>query len=169
LRFVLLLGIVVGLPLFGSACGRLAGPLPLLAVGAIVTALSIALILYGPASYLVFSLGMFFCGIANGSYALTFVVVGASVPRRYTCATFGFANLAILAVGGLFLTFDRDSCANARGWSCQMRLSSHSHLGPGDWFAAVAPTSPALARRTGSLRSQDSLTRAGSTARSDPP
>jgi MFS family permease len=94
-------GIVIGLPLFGWACGRLAGPLPLLASGAIMTALSIALILYGPASYLVFSLGMFFCGIANGSYALTFVVVGASVPRRYTSAAFGFANMAILAVGGL--------------------------------------------------------------------
>ena len=57
----------------------------------------------GPAScHLdVFSLGMFFCGIANGSYALTFVVVGSSVPRQFTSAAFGFANMAILAVGGL--------------------------------------------------------------------
>ena len=66
-----------------------------------MTALSVALILYGPASYLVFSLGMFFCGIANGSYALAFVVVGSSVPRQFTSAAFGFANMAILAVAGL--------------------------------------------------------------------
>jgi hypothetical protein len=94
-------GIVIGLPLFGWACGRVAGPLTLLAFGAVTTGLSVAVILYGSASYLVFSLGMFFCGIASGSYALTFVVVGASVPRRYTSAAFGFANMAILAVGGL--------------------------------------------------------------------
>jgi MFS family permease len=94
-------GIVLGLPLFGWACGRLAGPLSLLAFGAVMTGLSVSLILYGPASYLVFSLGMFFFGIANGSYALTFVVVGSSVPRQYTGAAFGFANMAILAVGGL--------------------------------------------------------------------
>jgi MFS family permease len=66
-----------------------------------MTGLSVSLILYGPASYLVFSLGMFFCGIANGSYALTFVVVGSSVPRQYIGAAFGFANMAILAVGSL--------------------------------------------------------------------
>jgi MFS family permease len=94
-------GIVIGLPLFGWACDRVAGPLPLLAFGAVMTVLPVALILYGPANYLVFSLGMFFCGIANGSYALTFVVVGSSVPRPYTSAAFGFANMAILAVGGL--------------------------------------------------------------------
>jgi MFS family permease len=95
-------GIVIGLPLFGWLCGRLAGPLPLLAFGAVLTGLSVALILYGPATYLVFSLGMFLCGIANGSYALTFVIVGSAVPREYTGAAFGFANMAILAVGGLF-------------------------------------------------------------------
>jgi MFS family permease len=95
-------GIVVGLPAFGWACDRLAGPLPLLAFGAVMTAASVALILYGPASYLIFSLGMFLCGIANGSYALTFVVVVSSVPREYTSAAFGFANMAILTVGGLF-------------------------------------------------------------------
>ena len=94
-------GIVIGLPLFGWACGRVAGPLPLLAFGALVTGLSVAVILYGPATYLVFALGMFFCGIANGSYALAFVVVGSSVPRQYTGAAFGLANMAILAVGGL--------------------------------------------------------------------
>jgi MFS family permease len=95
-------GIVIGFPLFGWLCGRLAGPLPLLACGAVLTGLSVALILYGPATYLVFSLGMFLCGIANGSYALTFVIVGASVPREFTSAAFGFANMAILIVGGLF-------------------------------------------------------------------
>jgi MFS family permease len=95
-------GIVVGLPAFGWACDRLAGPLPLLAFGAVMTAASVALILCGPASYLIFSLGMFLCGIANGSYALTFVVVASSVPREYTSAAFGFANMAILTVGGLF-------------------------------------------------------------------
>ena len=66
-----------------------------------MTGLSVAVILYGPATYLVFALGMFFCGIANGSYALAFVVVGSSVPRQYTGAAFGLANMAILAVGGL--------------------------------------------------------------------
>jgi hypothetical protein len=61
-----------------------------------------ALIQYGPQSYFVFSLGMFLCGIANGSYVQTFVVVGSAVPREYTSAGFGIANMAILAVGGLF-------------------------------------------------------------------
>ena len=95
-------GIVIGLPAFGWACGRLAGPLPLLAFGAVMTALSMAMILYGPANYTSFSVGMFLCGFANGSYALTFVVVGSAVPREDTSAAFGFANMAILAVGGLF-------------------------------------------------------------------
>jgi MFS family permease len=95
-------GIVVGLPAFGWTCGRLAGPLPLLAFGAVMTGVSVALILYGPATYIIFSVGMFLCGIANGSYALTFVVVGSAVPREYRSAAFGSANMAILAVGGLF-------------------------------------------------------------------
>jgi MFS family permease len=68
----------------------------------VLTGLSVALILYGPATYLVFSLGMFLCGIANGSYALTFVIVGSAVPRELTSAAFGFVNMAILTVGGLF-------------------------------------------------------------------
>ena len=95
-------GIVIGLPAFGWACDRLTGPLPLLAFGAVVTGASVALILYGPASYAIFAVGMFFCGIANGSYTLTFVVVASTVPREYTSAAFGLANMAILAVGGLF-------------------------------------------------------------------
>jgi hypothetical protein len=95
-------GIVVGLPAFGWTCGRLAGPLPLLAFGAVMTGVSVALILYGPATYIIFSVGMFLCGIASGSYALTFVVVGSAVPREYRSAAFGSANMAILAVGGLF-------------------------------------------------------------------
>ena len=114
----------MGLPQFGWACGRVAGPLSLMAFGAVRTALSVALILYEPATYRVFSLGMFFCGIANGSYALTFVVVGASVPRGYIGAAFGFANMAILAVRWPFVSaFDRGPRSHARACRPRCRLS----------------------------------------------
>lgn len=45
---------------------------------------------------------MFLCAIGNGSYALILVAVASSVPRQYTSAAFGIANMAILTVGGLF-------------------------------------------------------------------
>ena len=51
---------------------------------------------------------MFLCAIANGTYALILVAVASSVPRQYTSAAFGIANMAILTVRRPFLrTFDR--------------------------------------------------------------
>ena len=117
-------GIVIGLPLFGWPCGRVAGPLPLLALGALVTGLSVAVILYGPATYLVFALGMFFCGIANGSYALAFVVVGSSVPRQmHRCRLWvgehGYPGGRWPVVSAI----DWDPCPNARARCARCRRS----------------------------------------------
>jgi len=96
-------GIIVGFPVFGWACGRVAGPLPLLAGGAVATGASVAVILYAPPSLLLASTAMFFCGFACASYALTFVVVKAEVSTADAGPVFAFANMLIIAVGGLAL------------------------------------------------------------------
>jgi hypothetical protein len=82
---------------------RVAGPLFLLTLGATLTGASVALILYGPANYIIASLGMLSCGLFSASYALTFVVAGYGLSPEYTGAAFRFTNMAIIAVGGLCL------------------------------------------------------------------
>jgi hypothetical protein len=44
---------------------------------------------------------MLTCGFFSAAYALTFVVAGSWVPREYSGAAFGFANMIIIGVGGL--------------------------------------------------------------------
>ena len=97
------LGIVIGLPAFGFACGRLAGPMPLLGFGALFTGLTLAIILFAPPSIVVSSLGMLACGIASGSYALTFVIAKAQVPESEASTAIAFANMLIMGIGGLVL------------------------------------------------------------------
>jgi predicted MFS family arabinose efflux permease len=75
-------GIIVGLPVFGWACGRWAGPHTLLAVGSLLTGGAVALILYAPPSFALSSVGMLACGFFSASYALAFVVVKDSASRR---------------------------------------------------------------------------------------
>ena len=97
------LGIVIGLPAFGFACGRLAGPMVLLSFGALFTGLAVAVILFAPPSIVVASFGMLACGIASGAYALSFVLAKAEVPESESGAAIAFANMLIMAVGGLVL------------------------------------------------------------------
>jgi MFS family permease len=97
------LGIILGLPAFGFACERLAGPVPLLAFGTLFTGVSVAVILFAPASIVVASLGMFACGIASGSYALCFVLAKSQVTEAQASAAIAFANMLMMAVGGVVL------------------------------------------------------------------
>ena len=97
------LGIVIGLPAFGFACGRLAGPMPLLGFGSLFTGLTVAVILFAPANVVISSLGMLACGIASGSYALTFVIAKAQVSESEAGAAIAFANMLIMGIGGLVL------------------------------------------------------------------
>jgi MFS family permease len=96
-------GIVAGFPLFGWACGRLAGPLPLLIVGAAMTGASVALILYAPPSVPLSCLGMLTCGFFCASYALAFVVAKSELAPADAGAGFAYVNMLVIAVGGLLL------------------------------------------------------------------
>jgi predicted MFS family arabinose efflux permease len=96
-------GMIIGMLAFGWACGRLASPIALLGLGSLLTGASIAVILYGPPTFTVASLGMFFCGLASGSYALVFVIVKGEVPPEDAGPAFALANMLIIAVGGLIL------------------------------------------------------------------
>jgi MFS family permease len=97
------LGIIIGLLAFGFACGRLAGPIVLLGLGTFFTGLAMAVILFAPVSLIVSSLAMLVCGIASGSYALSFYLVKSQVTDRETGAAVAFANMLIIGVGGLVL------------------------------------------------------------------
>ena len=103
LRIALFVGDYCWSTRFGWACGRLAGPLLRLAVGAAFTGASVALVLYAPANYVLSCLGMLTCGLFSAAYALTFVVAGSWVRREYSGTAFGFANMIIIGVGGLLL------------------------------------------------------------------
>src|SRR6185312_16075211 len=96
-------GIIVGLPVFGWACGRLAGPRTLLAVGSLLTGVAVAAILYAPASFAVSAAAMLVCGFFSASYALAFVIVRADAAPSDAGAAFGLANMLVISVGGLFL------------------------------------------------------------------
>ena len=96
-------GIIVGMLAFGWACGRLADPVTLLGLGILLTAASVALILYGPPDFMLASLGMLLCGIGSGSYPLAFVIVKSEAPQEATGAALALANMLIIAVGGLVL------------------------------------------------------------------
>jgi len=97
------LGIVIGLPAFGLACGRLGRPIPLLAFGSVFTGLAVAVILFAPPSIVVSSLGMLACGIASGSYALSFVLAKSQVSESEAGAAIACANMLIMGIGGLVL------------------------------------------------------------------
>ena len=97
------LGIVIGLPAFGFACGRLGRPIPLLAFGSVFTGLAVGVILFGPPSIVVSSLGMLACGIASGSYALSFVLAKSQVSESEAGAAIACANMLIMGIGGLVL------------------------------------------------------------------
>src|SRR5215468_9605940 len=97
------LGIVIGLPAFGFACGRLGRPIPLLAFGSVFTGLAVGVILFAPPSIVLSSLGMLACGIASGSYALSFVLAKAQVSESEAGAAIACANMLIMGIGGLVL------------------------------------------------------------------
>jgi MFS family permease len=96
-------GIIIGLPLFGWACGNLASPVRLLAFGALSTGAAVALILYAPPSLVVAPLGMFFCGLFSGSYAVSFVIAKSSVADADVGTAIAYANMLMIGIGGLVL------------------------------------------------------------------
>jgi MFS family permease len=96
-------GIVVGLPVFGWACGRLASPHALMAAGSVLTGAAVALILYAPPSFALSCAGMMACGLFSASYAIALVAVKADAASEDSGAALGLANMLIIAVGGLFL------------------------------------------------------------------
>jgi MFS family permease len=96
-------GIIIGLPLFGWACGKLAGPVHLLALGTVLTGASLAVILYAPPSLVVASLAMFTCGVFSGSYALSFVIARSQVADEDVGAAIAYANMLIIGLAGLVL------------------------------------------------------------------
>jgi hypothetical protein len=141
-------GIVIGLPAFGWACGRLAGPLTLLGLGAVMTGASVALILYGPASFIVFSLGMLLCGMANGSSHLRGGRLGGATrihERGVRFCQYGYS-------GGrrTFLPAPDRHPGEDEGTRCaRRRFPKRLDLGAGNRSASLDPLDFESSRRTG--------------------
>jgi len=102
-RLVLFLGHCHRLLAFGFACGRLAVRLCCWGWGRSSPAWRWPRFSFAPASLIFSSLAMLVCGIASGSYALSFYLVKSQVTDRETGAAVAFANMLIIGVGGLVL------------------------------------------------------------------
>lgn len=86
---------------FAWLCSRYPRPALLLAVGAVGTAVTMALILFVLRGQLALSAAMFFLGLFNSSYALTFTMVKDQTPAQLSGVAMGLTNMIIMGIGGL--------------------------------------------------------------------
>ena len=89
--------------MLGSAalCSRYGRPGLLLAVGAVGTALSMALILFALDGPLALGAAMFALGAFNSFYALSFTMVKDQAPEQLSGVAMGLTNMTIMGIGGL--------------------------------------------------------------------
>ncbi|MCB0950642.1 MAG: MFS transporter, partial [Mycobacterium sp.] len=89
--------------MLGSAglCSRYRIPAPLLALGAIGTALMMGLILFVLDGQIVLSAAMFVLGFFNSFYALSFTMVNDNAPARLSGVAMGLTNMLVVGIGGL--------------------------------------------------------------------
>lgn len=103
--------------MLGSAwlCSRYRMPARLLAVGAIGTAVLMWLILFVLHGQLAQSAGMFFLGVFNSFYALSFTMVKDKTSAQLSGVAMGLTNMLIVGIGGLIFQPLIGVLAHARG------------------------------------------------------
>jgi MFS family permease len=89
----------------GSAwlCERLERPALLLAAGAAGSAATMVLILFALQGQFALSTAMFFLGVFNGFYVLSFTMVKDQAPEELSGVAMGMTNMLIMGVGGVIL------------------------------------------------------------------
>jgi MFS family permease len=103
--------------MLGSAwlCSKYFRPAQLLAVGAVGTAVMMALILFVFGGLIVQSAAMFMLGVFNSLYVLSFTMVKDNTPTELSGVAMGLTNMLIVGIGGLILQPLIGVLANARG------------------------------------------------------
>ena len=94
-------GCLPGMLGFAWLCSRYGRPALLLALGAVGTGITMALILFVLHGQLAESIGMFTLGVLNSSYVLAFTIVKELVPKNLSGVAMGLTNMMVMGIGGL--------------------------------------------------------------------
>lgn len=94
---------------------RFQRPALLLAIGALGTAVTMALILFVLHSQIAQAIAMFVLGVCNSSYALAFTMVKDEAPQELSGVAMGLTNMMIMGFGGLLFQPLIGLLAHARG------------------------------------------------------
>ena len=108
-------GCLPGMLGFAWLCSRWGRPALLLALGAVGTAVALALLLFVLRGQVAQSAAMFLLGVANSSYALSFTMVKDKVPAQLSGTAMGLTNMTIMGIGGLIFQPLLGALAHARG------------------------------------------------------
>ncbi len=94
-------GCLPGMLGFAWLCVRVGRPALLLALGALGTAVAMALIIYVLHGQVAQSIAMFVLGVFNSSYALSFTMVKDIAPQNLSGIAMGMTNMLIMGIGGM--------------------------------------------------------------------
>lgn len=108
-------GCLPGMLGFAWLCVRTEKPALLLALGALGTAVAMALIIYVLQGQIAQSAAMFVLGVFNSSYALSFTMVKDIAPQKLSGVAMGMTNMLIMGIGGLLFQPLIGLLAHARG------------------------------------------------------
>lgn len=108
-------GCLPGMLGFAWLCSRYGRPALLLALGAVGTAIAMALLLFVLHGQVAQSAAMFLLGVSNSSYALSFTMVKDKVPAQLSGTAMGLTNMTIMGIGGLIFQPLLGALAHARG------------------------------------------------------
>jgi len=108
-------GCLPGMLGFAWLCSRYERPALLLALGAVGTAIAMALMLFVLRGQVAQSAAMFLLGVFNSSYALCFTMVKDRVPAQLSGTAMGLTNMTIMGIGGLIFQPLLGALAHSRG------------------------------------------------------
>ena len=108
-------GCLPGMLGFAWLCSRYGRPALLLALGAVGTAVAMALMLFVLRGQVAQSAAMFLLGVSNSSYALSFSMVKDKVPAALSGTAMGLTNMTIMGIGGLIFQPLLGALAHTRG------------------------------------------------------
>ena len=108
-------GCLPGMLGFAWLCSRYGRPALLLALGAVGTAIALALLLFVLRGQVAQSAAMFLLGVSNSSYALSFTMVKDRVPAQLSGTAMGLTNMMIMGIGGLIFQPLLGALAHTRG------------------------------------------------------
>ena len=94
-------GCLPGMLGFAWLCSHVGRPALLLALGAVGTAVTMAMILFVLQGQAALSAAMFVLGLMNSSYALAFSIVKEFAPKHLSGVAMGMTNMMIMGIGGL--------------------------------------------------------------------